>query len=78
MRSYFAPDEYWQSVEIAHKMVFGYGYETWEWTIPTPIRSTLHPLIYAIPYKLLQFLSLDTPFMIVYYSITTRRHTVHD
>ena len=24
--TYFNPDEYWQSVEVAHHWVFGYGY----------------------------------------------------
>ena len=27
VRTYFNPDEYWQSLEIAHRLVFGYGYE---------------------------------------------------
>ncbi|GAA5909611.1 putative glycosylphosphatidylinositol-alpha 1,2 mannosyltransferase [Sporobolomyces salmoneus] len=30
-RSFFQPDEYWQSLEVAHLLVFGYGYKTWEW-----------------------------------------------
>jgi phosphatidylinositol glycan class B len=30
-RSFFQPDEYWQSLEVAHLWVFGYGYKTWEW-----------------------------------------------
>ncbi|GAA6062630.1 hypothetical protein JCM10212_000292 [Sporobolomyces blumeae] len=30
-RSFFQPDEYWQSLEVAHRWVFGFGYETWEW-----------------------------------------------
>ena len=29
--TYFQPDEYWQSLEVAHRMVYGYGYLTWEW-----------------------------------------------
>lgn len=29
--TYFQPDETWQSLEIAHRHQFGYGYETWEW-----------------------------------------------
>ena len=27
---YYSPDEYWQSLEIAHKAVW-YGEATWEW-----------------------------------------------
>ncbi|GAA5847198.1 hypothetical protein JCM3766R1_001831 [Sporobolomyces carnicolor] len=30
-RAFFQPDEYWQSLEVAHAWVFGYGYKTWEW-----------------------------------------------
>ena len=26
VRTFFNPDEYWQSTEVAHRLVFGYGY----------------------------------------------------
>ena len=26
VRTFFSPDEYWQSTEVAHRLVFGYGY----------------------------------------------------
>ena len=29
--TYFNPDEYWQSLEVAHRMAFGSGHLTWEW-----------------------------------------------
>lgn len=29
VRNYDHPDEYWQGPEIAHKIYYGYGYETW-------------------------------------------------
>lgn len=29
-RSFFQPDEYFQSLEVAHHLVFGYGALTWE------------------------------------------------
>jgi phosphatidylinositol glycan class B len=32
-RNYEHPDEYWQGTEIAHRLYYGYGYLTWEWTI---------------------------------------------
>ena len=32
VRTFFSADEYWQSLEVAHKLVFGYGHLTWEWT----------------------------------------------
>jgi len=31
VRTAFNPDEYWQSLEVAHNLVFGYGHLTWEW-----------------------------------------------
>eukprot|EP00826_Nyctotherus_ovalis_P055111 TRINITY_DN7298_c0_g1_i4.p1 TRINITY_DN7298_c0_g1~~TRINITY_DN7298_c0_g1_i4.p1 ORF type:complete len:566 (+),score=82.68 TRINITY_DN7298_c0_g1_i4:3-1700(+) len=66
VRSFYAPDEYYQSVEVAHRIVFGYGYTSWEWTIEEPIRSIVHPFIFAILYKVLALLSLDTGFLIAY------------
>ena len=26
VRTFFSPDEYWQSTEVAHRLVFGYGH----------------------------------------------------
>lgn len=33
VRTYFNPDEYWQSVEVSHRLVFGSGhlYVVWRW-----------------------------------------------
>lgn len=58
--SFFNPDEYFQSLEVAHKHVFGYGHLTWEWT--AGLRSYLHPLLFMLPWSTLQFLKLDTTF----------------
>lgn len=57
VQTWFVPDEYWQSLEVAHNFVFGYGYLTWEWILG--IRSYLHPLIIAFFYKLLLLMNLD-------------------
>lgn len=43
-RTYFQPDEYFQSLEPAHQLVFGYGHLTWEWMASPPIRSIFYPL----------------------------------
>lgn len=51
IRTFFQPDEYFQALEPAHNMVFGYGYITWEWN--QRLRSALHPLIYAGGYVLM-------------------------
>lgn len=57
--SYIDPDEFWQSLEPAHRLVFGYGYLTWEWRRGNAIRSWLFPLLFASTYKLLQLFGLD-------------------
>ncbi|KAK9210514.1 hypothetical protein WN944_002885 [Citrus x changshan-huyou] len=63
IQTYFNPDEHWQTLEVAHRIVFGYGHLTWEWK--KGIRSYLHPMLFALLYKILAFLHLDTPFFMV-------------
>ena len=58
LRTSYVPDEFWQGPEVAHNLVFGYGYLTWEWT--GGLRGWTFPLVFAIPYKIIQFLQLDT------------------
>ncbi|KAJ8029122.1 GPI mannosyltransferase 3 [Holothuria leucospilota] len=60
----FVPDEYWQTLEVAHGSVFGYGYQTWEWR--TGLRGYTYPLIFASLFKLLQFLHLDYPVLLTF------------
>lgn len=67
--TWFVPDEYWQSLEVAHKFVYGYGYLSWEWT--KGIRSYLHPGIIAIVYKILQLIGVDSTEMLVYIKLYT-------
>lgn len=59
VRTYFAPDEYWQSTEIAHRLVYGRGYVTWEWI--EHIRGSLHPLVFAVLFIVLKTCGLDSP-----------------
>lgn len=65
VQTWFVPDEYWQSLEVAHNFVFGYGYLTWEWILG--IRSYLHPLIIAFFYKLLLLMNLDYAEVLIYF-----------
>lgn len=58
IRTFFQPDEYYQSLEPAHVLVFKYGFLPWEYR--EEIRSIAHPLLFAIPFKLLQALGLDS------------------
>lgn len=60
----YVADEYWQSLEIAHKMTFGYGYVTWEWK--EGIRSYFYPFIISIFYKVLKYFSIDSVTFIVF------------
>ncbi|KAM7358789.1 phosphatidylinositol glycan anchor biosynthesis class B isoform 1-T1 [Cochliomyia hominivorax] len=63
VKTFYVPDEYWQSLEVAHKLTFGYGYLTWEWI--QGIRSYVYPLIIAGIYKLLAWASLDSAQLLV-------------
>ncbi|KAG1086988.1 hypothetical protein G6F42_020782 [Rhizopus arrhizus] len=62
-RTYDNPDEYWQGQEVAHELVFGNGYLTWEWR--EKIRSFAHPLAIAFVYKLIQLLGLENTHVLV-------------
>eukprot|EP00938_MAST-03A_sp_MAST-3A-sp1_P000447 g447.t1 len=64
VQTQFNPDEFWQGPEIAHRMVFGYGYETWEWR--ERIRGYAHPSIYAAAYYVLKWTHLDTDWAVMY------------
>ncbi|CAK9441668.1 uncharacterized protein LODBEIA_P55360 [Lodderomyces beijingensis] len=48
LETYFQADEFYQCLEPAHRLVYGYGYLTWEWH--QKLRSSIHPLIYALGY----------------------------
>lgn len=60
----FVPDEYWQSLEVSHRMVFSYGYLTWEWK--EGIRGFSYPLFFAVIYKILHFLNLDSVQLLIW------------
>ncbi|XWS35740.1 hypothetical protein CRYUN_Cryun20dG0022100 [Craigia yunnanensis] len=63
IQTYFNPDEHWQALEVAHRIAFRYGHLTWEWE--KGIRSYLHPMVFALFYKLLALLGLDTPWFMM-------------
>lgn len=62
-RTFDNPDEYWQGNEVAHRIVFGYGYITWEWI--HQLRSYFHPLLLASVYKVVALLKLDHHYWIM-------------
>mmetsp|Transcript_14095 Transcript_14095/g.19448 ORF Transcript_14095/g.19448 Transcript_14095/m.19448 type:complete len:112 (+) Transcript_14095:103-438(+) len=64
LRTYFTPDEHWQSLEVASKLVFGEGVLTWEWQEGARIRGFTHPLIFAALYWVLKVTGWDTTWMV--------------
>lgn len=58
-RTFFQPDEFFQSLEVAHHAVFGYGHLTWEWVASPPIRSIVYPSLYIPTYWILKKTGLD-------------------
>ncbi|KAF2441939.1 glycosyltransferase family 22 protein [Karstenula rhodostoma CBS 690.94] len=53
LRTFFQPDEFFQSLEPAWQLAFGHSaraWITWEWT--AQLRSSLHPELFAVVYKL--------------------------
>lgn len=57
--TFFQPDEFFQSLEVAHRLVFGYGWQTWEWRPETALRSPLHALLFVPGYWLVKVLGLE-------------------
>jgi len=66
LRSSLHPDEHWQGPEVSYRMVFGSTEKTWEWLETVALRSHLHPLMFAVFYRLLQLTGLDHPLLIAY------------
>ena len=61
--SWYVPDETWQSVEVAHGIVWsGKAFKTWEWD--HGLRSYLHPLLFVPVFQLLKFLQIDSRFLV--------------
>ncbi|XP_072236599.1 GPI mannosyltransferase 3 isoform X1 [Leuresthes tenuis] len=60
----FVPDEYWQSLEVSHRMVFNYGYLTWEWK--AGIRGFSYPLFFAFIYKILHLINYDSVYLLIW------------
>lgn len=63
VRTYFVPDELFQSVEVAHWAVYGTGYLSWEWI--ASLRSVLHPFIIAVLYVLGHMCTIDSNLFII-------------
>ncbi len=55
MRTYYAPDELFQYIEQAHRLVFRQGFVPWEFQVG--LRSWLIPLLLALPMETARFFS---------------------
>ncbi|KRY75004.1 GPI mannosyltransferase 3 [Trichinella pseudospiralis] len=64
VQTWFVPDEYWQTLEPAHKLAFGYGYLTWEWA--NGLRTYFYPCIFAFLYSLVASAGLDNTIFFIY------------
>ena len=62
-QTWYVPDETWQSVEVAHRTVWGRGHLTWEADLA--IRSSLQSLPLAVLFKVLALLRLDFQVLVV-------------
>lgn len=66
-KSYFQADEFWQALEPAHYMAFGYGELTWEWKVG--LRSYGFPFVFEIGYRFVRLLSKLTELGLVYFKL---------
>ena len=55
--TFFQPDEYYQSLEPAWNVVYGYGEITWEWK--EVIRGFMYPSIFAIAWRICKLLGIE-------------------
>jgi len=62
-RTWYVPDETWQSVEVAHRRVWDTGHLSWEWK--HGVRSSLHPLMFQLPLQLLSAAGADSRQLVV-------------
>ncbi|SOV24453.1 GPI mannosyltransferase 3 [Plasmodium sp. DRC-Itaito] len=62
----FYADEYFQSVEIAHFWVYGYGHMPWEWEPCITLRSIITPFIYYLLFLFLKITNIDYPLCVLY------------
>ncbi|KAG9008055.1 glycosylphosphatidylinositol anchor biosynthesis [Tulasnella sp. JGI-2019a] len=64
-RTFFQPDEFYQALEPAHHVVFGYGHLTWEWMFDPPIRSIIYPALWVPVYQALKITGLDSGCLLI-------------
>jgi hypothetical protein len=68
VQTFFQPDEYYQSLEPAWKLVYGYGETTWEWK--EAIRGFLYPSFFASLWWALKTLGVKDANFLVFYCLS--------
>lgn len=64
-QTFFQPDEFFQSLEVAHRLVFGFGWQTWEWRSQSAIRSPLHALLFVPAYWIVKLTGTESTVLLV-------------
>ena len=65
-RSRYHADENQQSVEVAYQFLYREVHLAWEWDPKYTLRSTLHPLIYAVMFYIVDLLHLNFDWVLYY------------
>ncbi|KEP53006.1 glycosyltransferase family 22 protein [Rhizoctonia solani 123E] len=63
---FFQPDEYFQTLEPAYRVVFGSGHLTWEWIANPPIRSFVYPALFVPAYAWVKVMNLEDTFTLIW------------
>uniref|UniRef100_A0A914BUG0 Mannosyltransferase n=1 Tax=Acrobeloides nanus TaxID=290746 RepID=A0A914BUG0_9BILA len=66
IQTWFVPDEIFQSIEVAYKIVYHQGHLSWEWHEENSLRSAIHPSCLALIYWVFKWLGLDSNWIIAY------------
>lgn len=67
VQTFFQPDEYYQSLEPAWNLVYGYGETTWEWK--EAIRGFLYPSSFAGLWWALKIIGVKDANSLVFYCL---------
>lgn len=77
-QGFFQPDEYFQALEPAHRLFFGYGHLTWEWVFAQPLRSLLYPAVNIPAYWILKVLGLDSRYPVTVVCLSSGYSLIHN
>ncbi|KAG9036230.1 glycosylphosphatidylinositol anchor biosynthesis [Tulasnella sp. JGI-2019a] len=64
-QTFFQSEEFYQALESAHHVVFGYGHLTWEWMSDLPVRSIAYPALWIPVYQALKMTGFDSGSLLI-------------